>query len=85
MSKRQNQISLVSGESELQNSRAITKTSICNCWVHAISRQRIRQLLRIQVLLVLVPFLARGDVTGSPVTGFCCTFTNKLGTEQTLQ
>ena len=83
MSKRQNQISLVSGESELQNSRAITKTSIC--WVHAISRQRIRQLVRIQVLLVLVPFLARGDVTGSPVTGFCCTFTNKLGTEQTLQ
>ena len=83
MSKRQNQISLVSGESELQNSRAVTKIS--SCWVHAISRQRIRQLARSQVLLVLVSFLARGHVPGSPVTGFCCTFTNKLGTEQTLQ
>ena len=83
MSKRQNQISLVSGESELQNSRAVIKIS--SSWVHAISRQRIRQLARIQVLLVLVLFLARGHAQGSPVTGFCCTFTNKLGTEQTLQ
>ena len=68
MSKRQNQISLVSGESELQNSRAVAKIS--SCCLHAISRRRIRQLARIQVLLVLVPFLARGHVPGSTVTGF---------------